>query len=472
MMNKSLILYLFFFTLGYNLNSQECIIKLNLNLCPNCYASYSIIDSISAKFPTKIVLTNISKKKAQYELKKKIPTLHGTYDLIISDSIYQEYSTCFDSEIYIISKNGKKLFNTSISNLQNHFNNNFTYFNKKNPPNRYFSFSDTFFLSNLTKVNIIDEYIYLTDPSYKKIHFTKINDDSIQSLIADSLDHKPLYESCFKDTMKYHLFSSYRDALKMLNKNTLSIHTASVSGDTLYALISLVDPVKKGKTLDLLDQFLLIAFHEGKIINTIPIDDTGLKTYYHLEDFFINNGTYYFKVANDKERDGERKFLAKYHLEGQQLLFNDIISMEVPDPFIEEKIYPNYLSILPSYPYCFFGITTYFCNLQKKEVHRLPFKQNRLIYNEKDFELKSDFYLTSIYHEGDIVAVITADKKFKEFTYSIINIDSGTFIQTPTEIEINNKQDYLSFKLIDLDKLLILTDNSILLENLTLFGNE
>ena len=468
---KLRILYAFLL-FSSTLFSQQCIVKINLHLCLNCYSNYDIIDSLSNIYETSILLKgNMSEKKAKYVLSKKIPIIKLNHKLIISDSLYNVYNTCFESEIYIINKTNDVIFSTTLPNICNRNYNLLNLFNKNSDERiKLFTMPDNIFLSEASRLEKVNDLLYIEDIFFNQFHIINTLDNNIYTFNPDSIDIKPYFNTCYDDTMPYHLYTKFNNFLDISNNNTLKINNIHVSKQKAFVFLSIPYlEMKNEQRIVVSSKLALKAFVNGKEDKLYIIDTLGNENYYMSSCFFYHQNDFYFKITSVEKKSNDLLFLAKFSLQDSIIVFKEILNIKLPNFYVEEELYYNLLKILPSYPYCFFSQTTNYYNILTNELFSLPIKQKNFDFDLDNVKLKSsDFYLSDIYRDGDLLALINYNRNEGQYYYEYIDISNNKRIMEPLKLNFKKYSSLLSYGFIDLNTLYFITNDAIYLEKISI----
>lgn len=466
-----LVIFLFFSSFIF---SQECIVKLNLKLCTNCYASYGVIDSLSHFYKTTLLIDgDMSEKKARYIISKRIPAINKKYNIIVSDSLYNKFSNSFETEVYILDSNNNIIFNAALPDV---FNQNFNLIslltNRECREKKLFSIPDNMLLSAASKVIMSDNYIYITDTYFNEFHFINNSDNSVFSFNPDSIDIKRYYDLCFKDTMPYYLYKKYYAQIKITNNDAIKIHDSYFDKNKVYILISIPYLKKKeGERFILTNKLAIVEFIDGEEDKFLLIDDLNVDDYGLDGTFFVNNEDFYFGIMDTKSDTNNLLIYVKYEIENDRIIFKEFLDLKLPAFYIKNKLYHNLFTRLPDFPYCFFSFTTNYYNILTGEIFNLPIKQGPFYFDLENVKMvESDFNIIDIYKKGDILSIIYYNHNNNSNYFTFVNLQTNKLIIDPVEVDFDKYSRMLSYGLINSNTFYIITDNTIYSEKFSLLN--
>ncbi len=440
-----------------------------MNECATCYSNFFNIKDFVNNNDVIFICKNSTKRNSVHFITKYLPYFDEDYKVIVSDSLYNNLSNEFTSEIIIYSDDRMtKYLHTTIDDFAKNLDRYCLLISGSPEILEIYSLPDSLYVSESVKLCSTAGSLAMLDKKFNQLTFLSKVDDSItfdRTIDFSDYDIKSLYLSYFGNDSVYKLFEKYKGGLKLVNKDQATVRDFYADSNYIYVLINLPHLYVEKESMSVDAVFVVLKYQNGQLLNTYPVYEDRTDKYFPSEkDFFVMNDTFFFSCNNPYFSDTIPPYIfEKCVLKSGAIYDEKVLDFQLPDFYLNHKLGYNFLSKIISYPYIFFSFTTDYINVENGVRYNLPLSKNDFVFDSVGMKLYYDYAIHSTTkREGNKLEIITVDDELNYF-YSIVQLQKNSLILSPVMLKsLDPKSKSTFIRLNDESLLYINKDNKLI----------
>lgn len=461
---RKLLFCLFIASFCNCISQDSCVVKIFPSDCLNCYIGIKKIEFSDENIKKTIVFPSMTNAEINAYINDILNISDiNSFDIIVSDSIYNSMNNALTSEVYLYKE--EKLYEHSLLKK-------FYGFTELWP--KVIKIPDSIPFSQSTTLINSEDYFFITDSKFAKYVFiSKHGNNKISVLTASDLTTEKNFHAISKDTMCYYLFSKHRNILEEVNIDVMRLNH-SFTKNSMASFIMAPDIIEDSNEVGLSYKPGIIIFNNNKDYSILSIHEESIPENYAFSPgfYYEYKNDYYIQMMHFDKTMDDQYLLGKFSLKDGNLSFSRFTDYKLPSEYLPASKFKSWKKILsPVGPYIFLQFSLSYYNLDNDQTYKLPLDSVKLEFrmpglNRNSMKIEYNYMFIDAHISKNTLKVLY--KEIDKYYIAFIDRISNTLIEKK---EITNipKDLKAGLSFYSEDKILFLTkDNSIVIEKIDL----